>query len=189
MALPHFKNIITANTIAEPIYQNLFEVTIDIPTIVQTNSTQNRRILLENATSIALNVTPEIESVMQRFKYSSRKYGATPQQTHVTFDIKFNVNQTDKKSVDVWALLKRWYDLAWNSQTGELHYKVDMIGQITAQLHDRTGEVIRRVDFVNCQLKSLTGWDFNWENSSEIISVNTSFVADYWNDTYFTGSN
>lgn len=188
MALPHFKNIVTANSLAEPIYQNLFEITIDIPTIVQTNSTQNRRLLLENATSIALNMTPTIESVTQRFKYSTRKYGATPQQTHIDFAIKFNVNQTEKKSVDVWALLKRWYDLAWNSQTGELHYKVDMIGQITAQLHDRTGEVIRRVDFVNCQIKSLSGWDFDWSESAGIISVDANFVADYWNDTYFTSA-
>ncbi len=186
MALPHFRNIVTANSIAEPIYQNLFELTIDIPTIVQTNSTENRRLLLENATSIALNMTPDIESVSQRFKYSTRKYAATPQQTHIDFTIKFNVNQTDKKSVDVWALLKRWYDLAWNSQTGELHYKIDMMGQITAQLHDRTGEVIRRVDFVNCQIKSITGWEFDWNDSAAIVSVDANFVADYWNDTYFT---
>jgi hypothetical protein len=189
MALPHFRNIVTANTMTEPIYQNLFEVTIDIPTIVQTNSTENRRILLENAKSIQLNLTDgsfNIEPVKQKFKYSTRTYATTPAQSHVEFTVNFNVNQTDKKSVDVWALLKRWYDLAWNSQTGELHYKIDMVGQITAQLHDRTGEVIRRVDFINCQLKSVTGWEFDWNDSTEIISVTASFVADYWNDTYFT---
>lgn len=189
MALPHFRNVVTANSIAEPVYQNLFEVTIDIPTIVQTNSTENRKVLLENATSIQMNLTGEsfaITPVRQHFKYSTRTYATVPQQTHVTFSINFNVNQTNKKSVDVWALLKRWYDLAWNSQTGELHYKIDMMGQITAQLHDRTGEVIRRVDYTNCQMTGLTGWDFNWDNGNEIISVTANFVADYWNDTYFS---
>ena len=186
MALPHFRNIVTANTLSEPIYQNLFEVTIDIPVLVQTNSTANRQLLLENAKTIQLNLTPDIESARQYFKYSTRKYAGTPTQTHIEFDIDFNINQTDKKSVDVWALLKSWYDLAWNSQTGELHYKADMIGQIAAQIHDRTGEVIRRVDFVNCQIKGLTGWEFEWGGGAEINSAKASFVADYWNDTYYT---
>ena len=189
MALPHFRNITTANSIWEPVYQNLFEITIDIPTIVQTNSTENRKVLLENATSINLDLTGGTfanQPAKQKFKYSTRTYATTPTQSHVEFDIKFNVNETDKKSVDVWALLKRWYDLAWNSQTGELHYKDDMMGQITAQLHDRTGEVIRRVDFVNCQIKGVTGWDFNWDSNTQIVEVSAKFVADYWNDTYFS---
>lgn len=185
MALPHFRNIVTANSIAEAIYQNLFEVTIDIPTIVQTNSTENRKLLLENAKSIQLDVTKDIETVKQKFKYSTRTYAGTPTQTHIEFTINFNVNQTDKKSVDVWALLKRWYDLAWNSQTGELHYKVDMMGQITAQLHDRTGEVIRRVDFVNTYITGISGFNLTWDNGAIIQTVTAKFVADYFNDTYF----
>jgi hypothetical protein len=189
MALPHFRNITTANSIWEPVYTNLFEITIDLPTIVQTNSTENRKVLLENASSINLDLTGgkfANQPVAQKFKYSTRTYATTPRETHVEFSIKFNINETDKKSVDVWALLKRWYDLAWNSQTGELHYKSDMLGQITAQLHDRTGEVIRRVDFVNCQMKGVTGWTFDWSQNTSIVEAEASFIADYWNDTYFS---
>ena len=183
MALPHFKNIVTARTNAEPIYSNLFEIVVDMPAVIRTTSAQ--RLLLENATNIELKFTESMSTAMQQFKYSARKFPTTPKQSHVEFNINFNINQNDKKSVEVWALLKRWYDLAWNSQTGELHYKADLLGQITAHIHDRTGEVIRRGDFINVQLKGLSGWDLNWESNTGISDATASFVADYFVDTYF----
>jgi hypothetical protein len=183
--LPHFRNITSANAIWEPVYANLFEIAITLPPIITTNSTENTRLLLENATNIKLDVTKNIEEQRQQFKYSSRTYATTPSETLNTFDIKFNINQNEQKAVESWVLLKRWYDLAWNSQTGELHYKSDMIGQITAHIHDRTGEVIRRVDFVNCQIKGIDGWELTFDNYNGIQSANASFLADYWIDTYF----
>jgi hypothetical protein len=186
--LPHFTNIITANTLEEPIYQNLFEITITLPSVISTNSTHETRILLENATNIDLKLTDTIEETVQKFKYSTRVYTTTPAAGVVSpaFDISFNMNQNEEKSVETWSLLKRWYDLAWNSQTGELHYKSEMIGQITANIHDRKGEIIRRVDFINCQIVKIDGgWDLDWGDNTNIQNFKASWVADYWIDTYF----
>ncbi len=187
--LPHFTNIVTAHTLQEPIYQNLFEITITLPPIISTNSTHETKILLENATSLELKLTENIETKEQHFKYSTRVYATTPGVDVVSpqnFKIDFNMNQNEEKAVETWLLLKRWYDLAWNSQTGELHYKSDMIGQITANVHDRTGEVIRRVDFINCQLYKLEGgWDLEWSANTDIQQCSGTWVADYWIDTYF----
>lgn len=184
MALPHFKNLISTNTKYEPVYKNLFELTIDLPAIIRTPNSQ--RVLLENATNIDLNVTNKDLGVSaQRFKYSTRAFLQSPQDTDVSFDIKFNINQNDKKVIETWQHLKDWYDLIWNSQTGELHYKADYIGQITAQIHDRTGEVIRRVDFVNAYITELSGFSLSWDNAGIIQNVTAKFVADYFNDTYF----
>lgn len=186
--LPHFRNIQTANTLYEPIYTNLFEVNISLPPLVETNSTANTQLLLENATNIKLDLTTKIGEAIQKFKYSTRVYAATPGLAEGTkeFEIKFNMNQNEEKAVETWVLLKRWYDLAWNSQTGELHYKSDMIGQISANIHDRTGEVIRRVDFINCQMYGLTGgWDLDFAQNTGIQSCGANWVCDYWIDTYF----
>ena len=184
--LPHFRNIQTATSLYEPIYKNLFEISISLPPIIETNSTENTRLLLENATDIKLDLTSQTGEAIQKFKYSDRVYAVTPTTTLKEFSINFNMNQNEKKAVETWVLLKRWYDLAWNSQTGELHYKSDMIGQITAHIHDRTGEVIRRVDFVNCQMQDLTeGWDLKFDDSEGIQSFTAHWVADYWIDTYF----
>lgn len=184
--LPHFTNVVTANSLFEPIYKNLFEITVTIPALISGDlDSQQPIVLLENATNIKIDTTKNIAPVKQNFKYSTRTYATVPSKSIIDFDITFNMNQNEQKTVETWAILKRWYDLAWNSQTGELHYKRDMIGQVTANIHDRTGEVIRRVDFVNCQLQGLSGWDFNWANGGSIQNTTANFVADYWIDSYF----
>lgn len=184
MALPHFKNLISTNTKFEPVYRNLFELTIDLPAIIRTPNSQ--RILLENATDINLNITnKELQVSSQRFKYSTRPFLQSPTDTSVEFEINFNINQNNKKVIETWQHLKDWYDLLWNSQTGELHYKNDYIGQITAQIHDRTGEVIRRVDFIDVFCTSISGFSLSWDNTGIIQNVQAKFIADYWNDTYF----
>ena len=186
MSLPHFRNLVSTNTHWEPVYKNLFELTIDLPAIVRTpNSVQ---VLLENATNISLDVTNKVLGVStQKFKYSTRAFIETPKETDVEFEINFNINQDNKKVIETWQHLKNWYDLIWNSQTGELHYKADYIGTITAQIHDRTGEVIRRVDFVDAYITGLSGFDMKWEGGNSIIqSVQAKFNADYFNDTYYT---
>jgi hypothetical protein len=185
MALPHFRNLVSTDTRWEPVYKNLFEVVTRVPEVIAPNGELEPIVLMENATNISLPVTEQIEVVEQLFKYSGRLYVKTPGATTIkAFKITFNINQTDRKTVYVWALLKRWYDLAWNSQTGELHYKHDMLGQITGHIHDRTGEVIRRIDYINCQLIGLTAWDMNWKENG-IQDITATFCCDYWTDTYF----
>lgn len=185
MALPHFRNLISTNTAWEPIYQNLYEVVVSLPPVIETSG--STQILLENAIKVngVPGVTKELARSDQQFKYSHRRFLQTPSDTHLKFDIDFNINQTDAKTVETWAHMKRWYDLIWNSQTGELHYKQDYIGQLIVHIHDRTGEVIRRLDFVNTFVQGVQGWDFTWESTEIIKSVNTKFICDYWIDTYF----
>jgi len=183
--LPHFVNLISTNTKYEPIYKNLFEVIVTLPPIIET--TDSSRLILENVNQFTgLNdVFKSLEPTNQQFKYSFRNYLKTPATTTIDFSINLNINQSDKKVMETWVLMKRWYDLIWNSQTGELHYKNDYIGNVTIQVHDRTGEVIRRVDFVNAFIKSISGFTFSWGNSDIIKDVKVDFKADYWIDTYF----
>jgi len=185
MALPHFVNLISTNTKHEPIYKNLFEVVVTLPPIIETPDAP--RLLLENiVTFTGLNdVIKSLDPVNQQFKYSYRNFLKTPSDSHIEFGITMNINQSDKKVVETWALMKRWYDLIWNSQTGELHYKHEYIGGLTVQVHDRKGEVIRRVDFVNSFIKSLGGFSFSWGQGDIIKPIEVKFIADYWIDTYF----
>lgn len=186
--LPHFTNLVSTDVTKEPIYSNLFEIVVTLPALVAGNNSQQPTVLLENATNINLsNLTKKIDAEDQRFKYSNRAYLKTPSDTHISsLNINFNINQNDQKAIETWVLLKKWYDLLWNSQTGELHYKRDSIGQITVNVHDRTGEVIRRVDFVNVQCNAIGSMDFNWEGGEGIIAqTQVGFFGDYWIDSYF----
>jgi len=190
MPLPHFTNISNVGSPGgpgtspeEPVYTNLFEITFVLPTLLQAQG-RSTLLLLENATSIDVNLTEAIETKEQRFKYSTRAFmAAGPAKTTIDFKINFQVNVNVGGSMENWNTLKAWYDLVWNSQTGYLHYKSDTIGTIIVNQHDKKGFVLRRVTFQNCQIKSVGGISLKWEGS-DIWSCDADFVADYWIDEY-----
>jgi hypothetical protein len=193
MPLPHFTQLQMTGSPGgpgtqpqEPIYKNLFEVTFILPTILQAQG-RDPVLLLQQATNVDLAaLTPEIASSKQRFKYSERAFlNAGPASTTYEPTIKFNVNVNNQGSMETWNTLKAWYDLAWNSQNGYLHYKADLIGTIIVNQHDKKGLVIRRVTFQNCQLQSITGFGtLQWEQSGGIDECSAKWIADYWIDEY-----
>ncbi len=184
MALPHFHSVLSHNLNNEPVYKALFELTFDLPQILGRTVTEVQ-LLLENARNIKLPLTPDIEVKTQNFKFSTRSYVTLPSQTHVAdLDINFNMNENDKQSVFTWNMLKAWYDLAWNSQTGETHTKREMIGNIVVNQHNKKGQVIRRVTYKNVQIVGISEIELNWDSPTDILECSGKFVADYWEDLY-----
>ena len=97
MPLPHYNNLdITGapggpgTTPQEPVFLNLFEIGFVLPTILQ-NQGRSTFLLLEQATNVTLNLSPEIAQASQLFKYSTRVFLKTPDKTDTDFTIKFNV--------------------------------------------------------------------------------------------------
>lgn len=184
MALPHFNNIMSHNQNIEPIYKALFEITFELPATLGASSDE-LKLLLENARNITLPLTPDIEVQTQRYKFSTRAYATLPSETHVSdLNITFNLNENDKNSVFVWKTLKRWYDLVWNSQTGETHTKREIIGSLIVNCHNKKGKVIRRVEYKNVQLVGIQEWEMSWDSPTEIMECSAKFIADFWYDLY-----
>lgn len=195
MPLPHFTQLLVTGSPGgpgtdpqEPVYLNLFEITFILPTILQAQG-RDPILMLQQANNVSLDLTPDISTKEQRFKYSTRAFMTTPEKTHIDFDIKFNVNVNNQGSMETWNVLKAWYDLVWNSQNGTLHYKSDIIGTIIVNQHDRKGVVLRRVTFQNAQIKGVGSIELDWsQNSSIWENVTAKFVADYWIDEYIDGN-
>ena len=191
MPLPHYTQISNVGSPGGPgtlpdevVYTNLFEVTFVLPTILQAQK-RDALLLLENATKISLNLTEhDVAEKVQRFKYSTRAFYATPTKTHGNLTIPFQVNVNNNGSMEVWNTLKAWYDLLFNSQNGSLHYKSDLIGTIIVNQHDKKGVVLRRVTFQNCQLFKVAGYDLDWASNGIIENVSAEFVYDYLIDEY-----
>ena len=81
-----------------------------------------------------------------------------PAQTHIDdLTIGFNLNQNDDYQIFCFKMLKDWYDLGWNNETGTLHYKKNLVGDIIIHAHDKEGKVIRRVTYHNAMMKIFTG--------------------------------
>lgn len=168
---------------AEPVYLNLFEITFVLPVILQAQG-RDPLLFLQQATNINLDLMPDVGEAVQRYKYSTRVFNTFVPQTHVNFDIKFNINMNTNGAIETWNILKAWYDLVWNSQNGYVHYKADCIGTCIVNQHDKKGLVIRRVTFQNVQIKGINGYSLDWEQTSSIMDCQAKFVADYWIDEY-----
>ena len=188
MPLAHFTNIATATDLHEPVYKNLFEVRITLPTALQTVHPNATKLLLENATKVSLPLYPDLAVQMQRFKYSTRLFPTTPEETSIkTTEIQFNLNQDkNSNSVFVFRMLKDWYDLNWNNETGQLSYKRNLKSDmVSIDVHDREGRVIRRVNWINAWIIHFSGWeDHDW-TTGDIQTLTAKFAVDYWNDLYY----
>jgi len=191
MPLAHFTNIETAMNLHEPIYKNLFEVRIKLPTALTANNPPDiaTKLLMENAIKVSLPIYPDLAVQTQRFKYSTRLYPTTPEETSLKAqEIQFNLNQ-DKtsNSVFVFRMLKDWYDLVWNNETGQLSYKRNLMSpMVTIDVHDREGRVIRRVNWINVWIVNFTGFeDFDWSTGDIQNPLTAKFAVDYWNDLYY----
>lgn len=194
MPLPHFTQLLMTGSPGGPgtkpdevVYLNLFEITFIFPTILQAQG-RDPIMQLQQASSVDLNLTPDIGVKDQRFKYSTRAYMGMPEKTHIEFTIKHNVNVNDKGNLITWNTLKAWYDVVWNSQNGTVNYKSDIIGTIIVNQHDKKGVVLRRVTFQNCQITGLQGYSLDWSSTEILNNVEAKFVADYWIDEYIDGS-
>ena len=187
--LPHFTNTQAQQNLKtgyEPIYTNLFEVQIILPTSISEIGTFDP-VLLEKCQKVNLPTYPGFTPVEQRYKYSTRLYIGMPDSTsNKDISVTFNVNQLQSGEMDTFSKMKKWYDLAWNNESGTLSYKHNMLGQIIIYQHDREGKIIRRVTNMNCQILSFTiNSDLQWGGGNTISEVTAKFVADYWMDYYF----
>lgn len=186
MPIPHFSVIQTHRSNWDPVYKNLYECTIILPTLLQAIHPNATTLLLENAISVNLPTYPELPTISQKYKYSTRLFLGTPESTSITdLNVKFNLNQNDDYQVFIWRILKDWYDLAWNNESGALHYKKNMLGSIIVHVHDREGHVIRRVTYHNVQMKNFEGWnELSWDENGSIEDFTGKFIADWWQDYY-----
>lgn len=186
MPLAHFTKVDSHQNIWEPIYQNLYEATLILPQGLQSIHPNATHLLLENAVSVSLQAYPSLAPIEQKFKYSTRVFLQTPDSTSAKdIKISFNLNQNEDYQIFCFKMLKDWYDLGWNNETGTLHYKKNMIGDIIVHQHDREGKVIRRMTYHNVMMTGFSGMETLAWTGSEIMSLEASFVSDYWEDFYY----
>ena len=197
MPLPHFTQLYMTGSPGGPgtlpqevVYTNLFEITFLLPVILQAQG-RDPVLLLQQATKAPINTTKLTDrghtQQKQMFKYSSRVFQTTPKDTSGEIIIPFNLNVNEQLNMEVFTILKAWYDLAWNSQNGSLHYKSDLIGTIIVNQHDKKGFVLRRVTYQNCQLKELGYADFQWGTPGIVEEIQATFQWDYFVDEYIDG--
>lgn len=181
--LPHYKNSKASMNLYEPVYLNLFEVTIQPPPAVSAWS----ELVIENISKVSgldVNKVPPA-SVEQHYKGAKRRFAASlPDSTTVDIEITFFVNLDDNNSMYVYKALKQWGELIFDPLTGAMSLKKDYVGgPMTISIYNRRGDIFRQWIFpVVWIAKNIPQMDLDYSSGTNIYEISMTFVADYWED-------
>lgn len=185
--LPHYKNSKAAMNNFEPVYLNLFEVTLIPPTGIDPGVGNNgQNLLLEQVKKITgLELDKNPGTVEQFYKFAKRRYaGPKPETTTMDVTIDFEINLNDANSMYVFKTLRQWSDLVFNPLTGAMALKKDYVGSGLVTMFNRNGDIYRRVRMpVIWPMSPITPMELDYQ-STELFIISLTFAADYWEDVF-----
>lgn len=182
--LPHYKNSIAGMEQYEPVYQNLFQISIIPPPGV---TIWDKELIIENVIKVGgLNVEQMPEPVEQTFKGHKRSYaGSYFNKTYVDITVDFEVNLNNDNSMYVYKALRRWTDLVRDPLTGAMTPKLTYASKqslMTIHLYKKNGDIIRTWIFPSIfPNKALPEIALNY-NEQKIYQASMTFRGDYWED-------
>lgn len=178
--LPHIINSKAGTKYYEPMYQNLFEVSILPPAQVS-----GGEMLLEHVNSISgLDQDKMQATVEQQYKFAKRSYAAgAPSDTVTDITINFSLNLDESNALYVYKTIRDWSRAIYNPLTGEQGLKKDYVGTIVVSNYNRAGEIFWQRTFNDAfpqgdALPELGG-DYT---SGEIQSLELTFRSDWWSE-------
>lgn len=183
--LPHYKSSTASMQNYEPVYLNLFEVTIEPPTGLAPWVDKN--LILENVikvTGLDVDKTPPA-GVTQTYKGWTRSYSNSKlDQTYVDLAMDFEVNINTANSMYVYKSLKSWCTRVFDPLTGAMSLKSDYVGKhLIVEAYNRTGDVFRKYTFYNIfPTTNINAIDFDYGATDKWTISGFTFRADYWDD-------
>jgi len=187
MALSHYKNSRASMNNEEPIYLNLFEVTLLPPAGINAGVGQNgQNLMLEQVKKVSgleLDKNPGV--IEQHYKFAKRRYaGAKPETTTMDVIIDFEVNLNDTNSMYIFKTLRQWSDLVYNPLTGGMALKRNYVGSGLITMFNREGDIFRRVRMpVIWPMTAINPMELDYL-STEPFAISLTFACDYWEDLF-----
>lgn len=189
--LQHFRNSKVARNLYEPIYQNLFEVIITPPTIIENDpewGSVNRELILEQVTNInGLDVDKIPGLVTQKFKGTERKFiGVVPDSTTVNITMTFEMNLNDNNQNFVYNALRKWSDLCYDPLTGAQTLKKDYTSKVGMSItaFNKEASVHRKWEIKNIfPSVPIPQFDFAYDQNNP-LQLTISFHGDYFGNQY-----
>ena len=156
MGLPHFRSSRVSMSLYEPVYENLFTVTIQLPDAIQSllgaSYEEEKNLVLEGVRKIdGLDTQKVPNTVEQKYKFASRRFAASgPTETTLDLSLDFEINvrhQVDPNtgiasspSMYTLRVLRMWDDLIYDPLTGTQGLKIEYVApSMEIILHDKKG--------------------------------------------------
>jgi len=179
--LSHFLNSKAATKYYEPMYQNLFEVSLLPPSTVS-----GGEILIEHIKKIGgLTQDKGSEVLEQKYKWATRSYAAgAPTSTVVDLSLDFSLNLNDANELYVYKTIRDWFRIVWNPLTGLQGLKKDYVGTIIVTNFNRNGDIFWQRTFHDCVPKGdLPEFGLDYSGGSEAVQFDgIGFRADWWEE-------
>ena len=189
--LSHFTTSRISSLGWEPVYRNLFTVTIDLPDAIGA-SPEQKLLILEGVQKVSgLDTTKVPAVVLQHYKSSDRSFlAAAPETTFVDIKLDFEVNVitdgNDKTpSMQQVKMLRRWCDLCYDPLTGKSARKtVYAASSMQVTLHDKDGNPLWYWNFKNVfPTTPITSPELDYSQKTELYKI-TDFTlrCDVWDE-------
>ncbi len=181
MGLPSIRNSKVAKSIDEAATLERFAVQVIPPQGIVVPS-----ILSEEIVSIGglemLDKMPEI--VRQISLGHTRVFSSSfVEDTTIELNMVMNLNFSGAKANDmlIYKMWKQWARRHRNEFTGANSLKIDTVGNIIIDQHNKVGEVWRHVELINVLIMELTGLDETSIESQEPVQLTVNLVAEGFN--------
>ena len=130
-------------------------------------------------------LTPTVGNVVQKFKFAERHYAAAgPDKTSLELTITYTLNLNNSHENYVYNMLRKWYNLVYNPQNGQLLTKKEYAGGsvMTIYEHDRNGAIWRKITCLDIFPSTPpTGLnEDNYDNTGDAKTVSITFIVDDW---------
>lgn len=185
--LPHYRNSRVSQEMWEPVYQNLFTVSMVLPPSIGVDS-ETTNILLEGCQSIDGLDTHKFPGITtQKYKHATRTFvDSKVDDTSLKLSMNFEVNlkYVDGRPTNLtYKTLRKVFDLAYDPLTGRQGNKVDYnIPLMTVIMHDKGNYVHRGFVLYNLiPNDSLTSVKLDYK-SSDLYRITAKFVCDVWDE-------
>ena len=166
----------------------LFEVDIQFPKLINgTMGTDAPVLMFEHVRSISGldGVAPTVGNIVQKYKFAERHYAAAgPDKTSLELTITYTLNLNRSHENYIYNMLRKWYDLIYNPQNGQMLTKLDYAdgSRLYIREHDRNGAIWRNIICFNFFPSTPpTGLnEDNYDSVGDAKTVSITFIVDDW---------
>lgn len=202
MGLPHFRSSRVSRLLYEPVYQNLFTVTIQLPYAVQQllevggGAEAETNLVLEGIKKIdGLDTQKLPDTVAQEYKFASRRFSKSgPTETTLDLTLDFEINlrhQIDEQtgtasspSMYTLRVLRMWDDLIYDPLTGTQGLKVEYAApSMQIIMHDKKGNPFWVWQCYHVfPTKKINAPALNFDNKELYKVTGYGLACDYWDE-------
>jgi len=180
--LPHYRNSTASMKNLEPVYLNLFEISILPP-----SGLGSWNLLMEQVVKVSgldVDKVPPA-GVQQTFKGWTRSYSNSKlDQTFIDITVDFEVNLDETNSMYMYNGLKEWCRKIFNPLNGEMSLKADYAGgPFTVSIYNRVGDIFRQYTFpVVWPTTNINAIEPDYSSTDNFKITGFTFRADFWGD-------